>query len=107
VDLHREATLRERVRDERGVDGRDRVEFALVEPNDDDVVLGGGSLNSINFEQGRAGVGYWLAPSARGRGVATHAVRLIARWAFSDLHLARPELTCGPDNRASQRVGER
>jgi RimJ/RimL family protein N-acetyltransferase len=39
--------------------------------------------------------------------VATHAVRLISRWAFNDLHVARLELTYGPDNRASQRVAER
>jgi RimJ/RimL family protein N-acetyltransferase len=79
----------------------------LVEPDDDDVLLGGSSLSAINVEQGRAAIGYWLAPSARGRGVATHAVRLIARWALGELQLARLELTCGPDNRASQRVGER
>jgi RimJ/RimL family protein N-acetyltransferase len=85
----------------------ERVEFALVEPHDDDVVLGGGSLNGIDLAQGRAAIGYWLAPPARGRGVATHAVRLICRWAFDDLHIARLELTCGPDNRASQRVAER
>jgi RimJ/RimL family protein N-acetyltransferase len=84
-----------------------QVEFALVEPHDDDAVLGGGSLNSIDLEQRRAAIGYWLAQPARGRGVATHAVRLISRWAFNDLHVARLELTCGPDNRASQRVAER
>jgi RimJ/RimL family protein N-acetyltransferase len=84
-----------------------QIEFALVEPHDDDVLLGGASLNSVSLEQGRAAIGYWLAPHARGRGVATHAVRLICRWAFEDLRLARLELTCGPDNRASQRVAER
>ena len=85
----------------------DRIEFALVEPHDDDFVLGGASLNDVSLEQGRAAIGYWLAPHARGRGVATHAVRLIARWGFEDLRLARLELTCGPDNRASQGVAER
>jgi ribosomal-protein-alanine N-acetyltransferase len=84
-----------------------QIEFALVEPHDDDVLLGGASLNGVDLEQGRAAVGYWLAPSARGRGVATHAVRLIAGWAFGDLRLARLELTCGPGNRASQSVAER
>jgi len=84
----------------------EQVEFALAEPHDQDVVLGGGSLNSIDVAQGRAAIGYWLAP-ARGRGVATHAVRLISRWAFDDLHIARLEVTRGPDNRASQRVAER
>jgi RimJ/RimL family protein N-acetyltransferase len=85
----------------------EQIELALVEPDDDGVVLGGGSLNNVDLEQGRAAVGYWLAPHARGRGVATHAVQLIAGWAFRDLHVARLELTCGPDNRASQRVAER
>ena len=68
---------------------------------------GGGSLYDVDLEQSRAAVGYWLAPAARGRGVATHAVRLLARWAFSGLGLARLELTCGPDNEASQRVAAR
>jgi RimJ/RimL family protein N-acetyltransferase len=84
-----------------------QIEFALVEPHHDDVVLGGASLNNVSLEQGRAAIGYWLARHARGRGVATHAVRLISRWAFEDLHLARLELTCSPDNRASQGVAER
>jgi len=85
----------------------EQIDFALVEPLDDTVVLGGASLNNVSLEQGRAAIGYWLAPHARGRGVATHAVRLISRWAFEDLHVARLELTCGPDNRASQGVAER
>jgi len=85
----------------------EQIGLALVEPDDHDVVLGGGSLNDVDLEQGCAAIGYWLAPHARGRGVATHAVRLIAGWAFRDLQLARLEITCGPDNRASQRVAER
>jgi RimJ/RimL family protein N-acetyltransferase len=55
----------------------------------------------------RAAVGCWLAPHARGRGIATRAVRLLARWAFDDLGIARLQITCGPDNLASQRVAER
>ena len=85
----------------------EQIELALVEPHDENVVLGGGSLNNVDLPERRAAIGYWLAPNARGRGVATHAVRLIAGWAFRDLQLARLELTCGPDNRASQRVAER
>jgi RimJ/RimL family protein N-acetyltransferase len=85
----------------------EQIELALVEPHDENVVLGGGSLNNVDLQEGRAAIGYWLAPHARGRGVATHAVRLLSAWAFRDLHIARLELTCGPDNRASQRVAER
>ncbi len=85
----------------------DELNFALVEPRDQDVLLGAVSLYEIHLDQGRAAVGYWLAPEARGRGAATHAVRLLARWAFAELGLARLELTCGPDNEASQHVAER
>jgi RimJ/RimL family protein N-acetyltransferase len=61
----------------------------------------------IQAAQQRASVGYWVAAHARRRGVATHAVLLLARWAFDDLGIARLQLTCGPDNVASQGVAER
>jgi RimJ/RimL family protein N-acetyltransferase len=85
----------------------DALAVALAAPDDDAVVLGGASLYDVDRSQGRAGIGYWVAAEARGRGVATHAVRLLAGWGFSALGLARIELTCGPDNLASQRVAER
>ena len=76
-------------------------------PADPAVVLGGGSVYGIDLDQGHAAVGYWLWPVSRGRGIATHATRLMARWAFEVLGVARLELTCGPDNEASQRVAAR
>jgi RimJ/RimL family protein N-acetyltransferase len=85
----------------------DELGFALVEPADDGAVLGGASLYDHEPAQARARIGYWLAPAGRGRGVATHAVRLLADWAFAELRLARLEITCAPDNLASQRVAER
>ena len=83
------------------------AEFACVGPEDDDLILGGCSIYGIEWAYGRAAVGYWLAPHGRGRGIATHAVRLLTRWAFDDLGIARLQITCGPDNLASQRVAER
>jgi RimJ/RimL family protein N-acetyltransferase len=83
------------------------LNLALVEPRDPNVVLGGVSLSGVRRDQGYATVGYWLVPEARGRGAATQAVRLLARWAFTELGIARLELTCAPDNEASQRVAER
>jgi len=81
--------------------------FAVASPQDDDVILGGASLYDVDLKQARAGIGYWLAPSARGRGAATHTVRLLAGWAFSAWGLQRIELTCGPDNDGSLRVAGR
>jgi RimJ/RimL family protein N-acetyltransferase len=83
------------------------AEFACVAPDDDAAILGGASVYDIDAGQARAGVGYWLAPHGRGRGIATRAIRLLARWAFDDLAIARLQITCGPDNLASQRVAER
>jgi RimJ/RimL family protein N-acetyltransferase len=85
----------------------EELNFALAEPPDQEVLLGAVSLYEVRLDQGCAAVGYWLAPGARGRGAATQAVSLLARWAFAELGLARLELTCGPDNEASQHVAER
>jgi RimJ/RimL family protein N-acetyltransferase len=56
----------------------------------------------------RASVGYDLVPSARGRGIATDAVRLLASWAFERFpELVRLELWTAVGNEASERVAER
>src|SRR5436190_353114 len=44
----------------------EEINFALAEPAHPDVVLGAGSIYDVDLEQGRAGVGFWLAPEARG-----------------------------------------
>jgi RimJ/RimL family protein N-acetyltransferase len=44
------------------------LNFALVEPCDQDVALGCISLYEVRLDQGCAAVGYWLGPEARGRG---------------------------------------
>ena len=83
------------------------LEFAVTEPGDDEAVLGCVSLFDLDAANASAATGYWLAAHGRGRGAATHAVRLLTGWAFATLGLARIQLTCGPDNLASQRVAER
>jgi [ribosomal protein S5]-alanine N-acetyltransferase len=64
-------------------------------------------VNLAAARPGNGGVGYWLLPEARGRGLATRAVRLVSQWALRDLGLARLGLYAEPWNRASQRVAER
>ena len=65
------------------------------------------SLRMADRDPGLAAIGYWLRPEARGRGAATVAVQLVARWAFNELGVQRLELTTAPENVASQRVAER
>lgn len=47
---------------------------------------------------------YGVAPDRRGRGYATSAARLAARWLLDEGHARVVELRIGPDNTASQRV---
>jgi RimJ/RimL family protein N-acetyltransferase len=51
--------------------------------------------------------GYWVDPQARGRGVATTALRLLSRWALRRLEVPRLQLFTDLDNEVSMRVAER
>jgi RimJ/RimL family protein N-acetyltransferase len=53
-----------------------------------------------------AEVGYWVASEARGRGVATRALRMLTRWLLDELGVARVQLQADVRNAASQRVAE-
>jgi RimJ/RimL family protein N-acetyltransferase len=55
-------------------------------------------------DAGAAEVGYWLLESARGRGVARTAVRMLCDWAFASCDLDELQLTTLPGNTASERV---
>jgi RimJ/RimL family protein N-acetyltransferase len=63
-----------------------------------------GEVGLTRFDpQGRAELGFWLAPAARGRGLATAAVTEITRWALTDLRLTRVWARTAPGNaRAAQ-----
>jgi RimJ/RimL family protein N-acetyltransferase len=54
-----------------------------------------------------AHVGYWVRTGQTGQGIATAAVRLIARFGFEDLGLQRLELLVAVENLASRRVAEK
>ena len=57
-------------------------------------------------QPGTVGIGYWVIPKARRRGLASRAVALTAHWALTKAGLARVEALVEPDNTASQRVLE-
>ncbi|MFI9837371.1 GNAT family N-acetyltransferase [Nonomuraea sp. NPDC051941] len=56
---------------------------------------------------GTAEIGYWVDPKARGRGVATDAVRAVCRWAFRTHGLELIEWRAEVGNWASRRVAEK
>jgi RimJ/RimL family protein N-acetyltransferase len=51
-------------------------------------------------------IGYVVGPAARGKGVATRALRLLTDWGFADLGLERIELWIDTGNPGSERVAE-
>jgi RimJ/RimL family protein N-acetyltransferase len=69
--------------------------------------LGASGLNQINREQRIANLGYWVRSSTTGRGVASAAARLVARWAFAEAGFGRVEIVAMRDNRASCRAAEK
>lgn len=71
------------------------------------VVRGGAGLNQIDRRHQVGNLGYWVRTGAAGRGVATTAARLVARFGFAEAGLRRIEVLAAVGNTASQRVAEK
>jgi RimJ/RimL family protein N-acetyltransferase len=84
--------------------GDDRFPFAITSAGNDRL-LGSIDLRANAMRTGH--IGYWVVREARGRGVCTHALRMLSRWGIDELRLGRLELVTHPDNVASQRVAEK
>lgn len=54
-------------------------------------------------EDGVVGIGYWVVPSARGKGVANNAVQMLFAWA-DEQNISRIEGLTEKDNTASQKI---
>jgi RimJ/RimL family protein N-acetyltransferase len=67
-----------------------------------------GSIGVRFSEEGDVGeIGYWLRADARGGGMTTRALALLARWALAREGVARVHLRADPENAASCRVAEK
>jgi len=69
-----------------------------------DEILASVAVQDIRRAEGAGEIGYWVAAHARGRGVATRAVRLATAWALGELGLKTLEIRTHEDNLASQGV---
>jgi ribosomal-protein-serine acetyltransferase len=92
------AAAEEQRRDEKGFQ-------AALEPEEE--IVGVVGLHEIDWVNRNTSIGYWLAKSARGRGLMTTAVRALLDYAFHDLELHRVEIHCAPENRPSRAIPER
>ncbi len=61
---------------------RDRGGHWAVARDDGDV-LGRIAMRGWDFDNGIAGVGYWVLPAARGDGVATRALTALSAWPWT------------------------
>lgn len=69
--------------------------------------LGAVGLNYFNRDHQFANLGYWVRSSRTGRGVATTATLLTARFGLRVISLQRIEIVAAVGNKASQRVAEK
>ncbi len=70
-------------------------------------LVGAIGLHAIDYGNRSTAIGYWIAPTARGRGIVTRAARAIVAHAHEALELHRLEIRCVTENRASRAVAER
>jgi RimJ/RimL family protein N-acetyltransferase len=81
-----------------------REAFAIVE---NDGFVGLALAPSIQRDERTVELGYLVVPAARGRGIATEALRALTAWALDELDPVRIELLISPANTASRIVAER
>jgi RimJ/RimL family protein N-acetyltransferase len=82
-----------------------QTNFAIMDESGDPV--GSMGVRWLEPEQGVAEVGYWVAPAARGKGLCTRALRLVARWALREHGVERLQLRADEQNTASRRCAEK
>jgi RimJ/RimL family protein N-acetyltransferase len=82
-----------------------REGFAIVDEGG--TFLGLALAFAIDREGRELELGYTVTPAARGRGVATEALRLLTEWAVRELDPLRIQLQISADNPGSKVVAER
>jgi RimJ/RimL family protein N-acetyltransferase len=76
--------------------------WAITQDNGE--ILGRIATRGWDFDDGIAGVAYWVLPQARGAGVATRAVEALSAWALNEVGFQRMYLDHSTRNHASCRV---
>lgn len=66
-----------------------------------------GMASLFDVDDGAAEVGYWIAPNARGQGIAVEAIEAVCTFGFSDLGLQRIAWEAIAGNTASARCARR
>ena len=91
---------------EAGAEDGTRAGFA-IEDAETGAFLGMAGLVAIERDENQAEIGYVVAREARGRGIATRALRLVTDHALGEVGLDRVQLLIDVENEPSLRVAER
>jgi len=81
-------------------------QFAITDAQSEQF-LGTVGAGKDDSDDASADIGYWIAAQHRGRGIATRALVLTARWCLSEWGLVRLQLNADVGNEASLRVATR
>jgi RimJ/RimL family protein N-acetyltransferase len=84
----------------------DNCALAIADRESDEVI-GSIGLNHWQPEYGMANLGYWVRQTRQEQGVATAAIRLLAKHALRATDLRRLEIVAAAENHASRRVAEK
>lgn len=77
--------------------------FAIVEAETDRLL---GAVTRFGPDGHQATFGCWVAPEARGRGIGTRSLRLLAEWTFATTSAFRLDVFIMVGNEASERMVE-
>ena len=83
----------------------DHASWAVIDERG--VLVGSVSLFQFEPASNNCQLGYWTAPTARGRGIAVDAVRCAATFAFATLGIERIAVFHAVENEASCRVAQK
>lgn len=81
--------------------------FLVFVVDDPETIVGSCGLNQLDDLNRGANLGYWTRTSHAGRGLASRAARLVARFAHEELGLHCVRISASVENVASCRVAER
>ncbi|WP_404867272.1 GNAT family N-acetyltransferase [Kitasatospora griseola] len=84
----------------------DGLHFAIADASTDRL-MGTVGLKKTDWRARVSEVGYWVAPWARGRGIAAEATRVLGEWLLTDQAFQRMELLAATENTASRKVALR
>jgi ribosomal-protein-serine acetyltransferase len=81
--------------------------WMLLVLKENDLIVGGSGLHSINWDVPSFEIGYWVRTSYSGQGLITEAVEAITAFAFEVLGANRVQIRCDSLNERSAAVARR